>query len=92
MAIRKKCLEGSGEKCTKRLALIAAELGREKTLGNLDGYCLYLYGTILKKLDILDDARSVLMDAVIKEPMLWAAWLQLSSLITDVSKVNYRTL
>ena len=45
----------------------------------LDGYCLYLYGIVLKRLNLNDDARDVLVEAIRAEPCHWGAWLELSS-------------
>ncbi|KAK2190637.1 hypothetical protein NP493_72g01031 [Ridgeia piscesae] len=53
-----------------------------KTCG-LDGYSLYLYGIVLKKLDLLKEAVTVLTESVHKAPLHWGAWLELSLLITD---------
>lgn len=47
----------------------------------LDGYCLYVYGLVLKKLNHFDDAKDILIEAIDKETLNWAAWLELSPLI-----------
>ncbi|XP_072379805.1 cell division cycle protein 23 homolog [Diabrotica undecimpunctata] len=49
----------------------------------LDGYCLYLYGVILKKLDLVSVAIEVFVKSVIAEPMLWSAWFELGKIIPD---------
>ncbi|XP_028154746.1 cell division cycle protein 23 homolog [Diabrotica virgifera virgifera] len=49
----------------------------------LDGYCLYLYGVILKKLDLVSVAIEVFIKSVIAEPMLWSAWFELGKIIPD---------
>lgn len=49
----------------------------------LDGYGLYLYGVVLKRIDLIDAATRVLEEAVRLVPTLWAAWLELAPLITD---------
>lgn len=49
----------------------------------LDGYCLYVYGLVLKKLNHFDDAKDILIEAIDKETLNWAAWLELSSLIPE---------
>lgn len=49
----------------------------------LDGYGLYLYGVILKRVDLIDAATRVLEEAVTMVPTLWAAWLELAPLVTD---------
>lgn len=37
----------------------------------LDGYCLYLYGVVLKKLDLKEVAVSVLIESINAVPTLW---------------------
>ena len=49
----------------------------------LDGYCLYLYGIVLKRLNLNDDARDVLVEATRAEPCHWGAWLELSGHISE---------
>ncbi|XP_073241538.1 cell division cycle protein 23 homolog isoform X2 [Porites lutea] len=65
----------------KALTSLRAELcGKHR---ELDGFCLYLYGIVLKKLDLTEDALKVMQEAVNKEPLHWGAWLELSSLCTE---------
>jgi anaphase-promoting complex subunit 8 len=40
----------------------------------IDGYILYLYGVVLKKLGLNQDAKNMLLESVRKEPCLWSAW------------------
>ena len=54
----------------------------------LDGYCLYLYGVILKKLDLNQMAIQVFSEAVKAEPTMWGSWLELAPLITDKEKLD----
>lgn len=54
---------------------------------NLDGYELYLYGVICKKLDLHQMAVQVLVESIHAVPFLWASWLELSPLITDKDKL-----
>ncbi|KAK3762897.1 hypothetical protein RRG08_051050 [Elysia crispata] len=49
----------------------------------LDGFGLYLYGIVLAKLDLKQMATQILVDAVNKEPLNWAAWIELARLVTD---------
>ena len=52
------------------------------------------YGIVLKKLDLLKEAVTVLTESVHKAPLHWGAWLELSLLITDkdtVSRLSTRT-
>lgn len=50
---------------------------------SLDGYCLYLYGVVFKRLQLHKLAIEVLVEAIHREPLHWGAWLELASLITD---------
>eukprot|EP00794_Sanderia_malayensis_P005505 gene5505-6190_t len=45
----------------------------------LDGYCLYLYGVVLKELNLAKKASEVLVEAVKKEPLHWGAWKELAA-------------
>jgi len=65
----------------KSLTALRAELFKKQK--DLDGYGLFLYGVVLKKLDLREDALKVMQEAVNKEPLHWGSWLELSSLCTD---------
>ena len=55
---------------------------------------VFRYGIVLKKLDLLKEAVTVLTESVHKAPLHWGAWLELSLLITDkdtVSSLSTRT-
>lgn len=54
----------------------------------MDGYCLYVYGIVLKKLNHFDDAKDVLIESINKEPMNWAAWQELTPLIAEKQLVS----
>ncbi|KAK7111014.1 cell division cycle protein 23 homolog [Littorina saxatilis] len=49
----------------------------------LDGFGLYIYGVVLKRLDLTKMAVEVLVEAVTKQPLHWGAWQELATLITD---------
>lgn len=49
----------------------------------LDGYCLYIYGLVLKKLSHFEDAKDILIEAIDKETLNWSAWQELSPLIPE---------
>lgn len=70
---------------TKNDALkdLCTELKVEHTENKLDGYCLYLYGVILKKLDLISVALDIFIEAVKQEPILWSAWYELGKIIPD---------
>ncbi|XP_031555451.1 cell division cycle protein 23 homolog [Actinia tenebrosa] len=59
---------------------------------HLDGFCLYLYGLVLKKLNLKTEALAVLLEAVAKEPLHWGSWLELASLCTDKDMLHSLTL
>lgn len=50
---------------------------------SLDGYGLFLYGVVLRKLNLHSQAIEILEEAVNLVPWLWGAWLELSSLLQD---------
>lgn len=54
----------------------------------LDSYCLYVYGIVLKKLNHFDDAKDILIESINKEPMNWASWQELTPLIADKQLVS----
>ncbi|XP_076317121.1 cell division cycle protein 23 isoform X2 [Tachypleus tridentatus] len=73
-----------GEKVrNEALKPLRAELQKEHLQKSLDGYLLYLYGVILKRLQLQKQAIEVLCEAVHKEPLHWGAWLELATLIID---------
>ncbi|RXG71500.1 Cell division cycle protein 23-like protein [Armadillidium vulgare] len=49
----------------------------------LDAYQLWLYGAVLKHLDLRKQAAEILCEAIALCPSHWGAWLELASLITD---------
>ncbi|KAK3921067.1 Cell division cycle protein 23-like protein [Frankliniella fusca] len=62
---------------------LSAELRVEYKDGKLDAYCLYLYGVVLKRLELVRDAQNILVEAIQKEPLHWGAWLELAALVSD---------
>ncbi len=58
----------------------------------LDGYCLYLYGVVLKRLSLTQEARKVLLEAAHAEPCHWGSWLELSSHISDIRELEAMAL
>jgi len=53
----------------------------------LDGYGLYVYGVVLRRLSLTDLAIPVLVDSVRLVPAHWGAWLELSCLVTSRDKL-----
>ncbi|XP_054289018.1 cell division cycle protein 23 homolog [Macrosteles quadrilineatus] len=54
----------------------------------LDSYMLYLYGVVLKRRDLHNEAIQVLVEAIHKEPLHWGAWIELATLIPDRAKLK----
>lgn len=67
------------------LALLYDTMKREysEDPNKVDGYWMYLYGIVLKKLDLTSQAVRALERAVSLAPWIWGAWLELSSLPRD---------
>jgi anaphase-promoting complex subunit 8 len=70
-----------------QLQALCTDLRAAHVRKQLDAYSLNLYGIVLKRLDLLEEAKIILVDAVNKEPLHWGAWLELASLIMDRAKV-----
>ncbi|CAB4059246.1 APC8 [Lepeophtheirus salmonis] len=62
---------------------IRSELQKLYNQEMLDGYCLYIYGIVLKRLSLNDMARNALIESIKAEPGHWGSWHELSCLITD---------
>lgn len=99
LSIEKKKLDNmTDEKCppdpTKNEALtdLCTTLKNKFYADELDGYCLYLYGVVLRKLDLIPLAVDAFVKAVNKEPMLWAAWQELGQIIADKHKFDVANL
>ncbi|GAB6022910.1 Anaphase-promoting complex subunit 23, variant 2 [Chamberlinius hualienensis] len=65
------------------LKALREDLHKEYVQDQLDGFSLFLYGVVLKKLDLKSQALDILQKAIHKEPLLWGAWLELATLIVD---------
>lgn len=95
LSIEKKRLENmTDENCppdsTKNEALadLCTILKNKFHADELDGYCLYLYGIVLRKLDLTPLAVDAFVKAVNKEPIVWAAWQELGQIIADKHHLN----
>ena len=69
------------------LKQLRAELELLEGQGELDGYGLYVYGLVLKKLSLTEQAIPVLCESVRAVPANWAAWLELSCLVPSRDKL-----
>ncbi|KAJ8867622.1 hypothetical protein PR048_031425 [Dryococelus australis] len=99
LSIEKKKVENRVDSITPpdptlqaELQNLSVELRCDYSARQLDGFGLYLYSIVLKKLDLLKEACDVLVEATHKESSHWGAWLELTSLITDRAKLNSLTL
>lgn len=83
------CIKTNDAKQNQFLARLREEMEKlHKTESNLDGYTLYLYGVVLKKLNLNVQARKVLLEAIEKEPCHWGTWLELSGLVNDRNEIQ----
>lgn len=69
------------------LKSLLSTLQSDHSAKKLDGYGLYLYGVILKKLDLIPLAIDILLESVHATPLHWGAWLELSPLIPNREKL-----
>ncbi|WAR22047.1 CDC23-like protein, partial [Mya arenaria] len=67
----------------EHLKTLRIELSKKYANRELDGYSLYLYGVILKKLDLLKDAVEIFLESLKLEPLHWGTWQELVPLIAD---------
>ena len=95
MAKEKKRLDNSPDNATltgnanlKDLSELMSVLNEEYNHKKLDGYGMYLYGVILKKLDLTQLAITVFLECVHLCPHLWSAWLELAPLVQDVEQLR----
>eukprot|EP00095_Tigriopus_kingsejongensis_P008399 snap_masked-scaffold9_size846264-processed-gene-4.16 protein:Tk08399 transcript:snap_masked-scaffold9_size846264-processed-gene-4.16-mRNA-1 annotation:"cell division cycle protein 23-like protein" len=72
----------------KHLKELREELDKIYATEELDGYCLYLFGIVLKKLSLNSQAQEIILEAIRLEPCHWGAWLELSSQITDKNEIE----
>lgn len=49
--------------------------------------CVYRYGVVLRKQDLLKEAVDVFVEAIHALPLHWGAWLELSNLVTNIEMV-----
>lgn len=73
----------SGNSNLKDLSELMSILHEEYNQKNLDGYGMYLYGVVLKKLDLASTAITVFLESVHLVPTLWSSWIEMAPLIQD---------
>lgn len=71
----------------EELRVLRTELSDKYMFKELDSFGIYLYGIIIKKLNVgnshQDNIIEIFAQSVMKYPMHWGAWLELAFLITD---------
>ncbi|XP_065774689.1 cell division cycle protein 23 homolog isoform X2 [Muntiacus reevesi] len=72
-----------GQVKNEALRELRVELSKKHQARELDGFGLYLYGVVLRKLDLVKEAIDVFVEATHVLPLHWGAWLELCNLITD---------
>ncbi|XP_065358342.1 cell division cycle protein 23 homolog [Calliphora vicina] len=72
----------------KDLADLLANLKSEYSRGRLDGYGMYLYGVVLKAVDLNQAAQEVLTQSIRAAPMLWGSYVELAPLIKEKEKLQ----
>lgn len=99
MGKEKKRLDNSPDNTTltgnsnlKDLSELMAILNEDHNHKKLDGFGLFIYGIILKKLDLTQLAITVLVECVHLIPFLWSAWIELSPLISDSDQLRSLSL
>lgn len=70
-----------------KLKLLRGEMDQLHASNSLDSYCLYVYGVVLKKLSLQDQAVSVLCQSISLEPCHWGAWLELACMVSSRDKL-----
>uniref|UniRef100_A0A1B6F0D6 Cyclosome subunit 8 n=1 Tax=Cuerna arida TaxID=1464854 RepID=A0A1B6F0D6_9HEMI len=71
-----------------KLQSLCVDLRTDYLAWKLDCYMLYLYGVVLKRRDLHNEAIQVLVEAIHKEPLHWGAWIELATLIPDRAKLK----
>eukprot|EP00929_Paragymnodinium_shiwhaense_P009810 TRINITY_DN114165_c0_g1_i1.p1 TRINITY_DN114165_c0_g1~~TRINITY_DN114165_c0_g1_i1.p1 ORF type:complete len:641 (-),score=163.95 TRINITY_DN114165_c0_g1_i1:30-1952(-) len=79
------------EKCqvkNQELKAIEEHYAALDAQGQLDGLNLYLYGVVLRGLDLKSDARRMLLRSVHAFPLNWSAWLDIIAISSDLHDVD----
>lgn len=66
-----------------QLAELRAQLQPAAEADGADGFLWYLYGAVLRRLELRAAATEALSTALQRQPLLWQAWLELAALVTD---------
>ncbi|XP_036327732.1 cell division cycle protein 23 homolog [Rhagoletis pomonella] len=71
----------------RELTELLAILRSQYSHGLLDGYGIYLYGVVLKAVNLNKGAIQMFIHAIRLAPMLWAAYVELAPLIMEKDKM-----
>lgn len=77
-----------GRTANRQIVPIITDLDGLIAQDKCDSYLLYLYGMLKHKLNDMQAAQQMLIRAINLEPQNWAAWQELSSLMTDTATVS----
>lgn len=72
-----------GQVVNRKLKDLQAELEPLYAASQLDGFCLFLYGIVLKELDQKEKALQVLASSTVEYPCNWSAWKALAGLVEN---------
>ncbi|KAG9490592.1 cell division cycle protein 23 homolog isoform X3 [Eleutherodactylus coqui] len=81
-----------GQVKNEALRELRVELSKKHKARELDGFSLYLYGVVLRKLDLVKEALDVFVEATHVLPLHWGTWLELCNLITDKEMLKFLSL
>ncbi|KAF4098143.1 cell division cycle protein 23 homolog isoform X1 [Onychostoma macrolepis] len=81
-----------GQVRNEALRELRVELSKKHSAGELDGFSLYLYGVVLRKLDLLKEAVEIFVAATHALPLHWGSWLELCNLITNIEMLKSLSL
>ncbi|PIO14600.1 hypothetical protein AB205_0087780, partial [Aquarana catesbeiana] len=81
-----------GQVKNEALRELRVELSKKHKARELDGFGLYLYGVVLRKLDLVKEALDVFVEATHILPLHWGTWLELCNLITDKEMLKFLSL
>jgi len=72
----------------RQLHTLCSELGERFEKGELDGFCTFLYGVVLKDLSRTAEAMTALIRSVNIFPCNWSAWKAIAALCKDRKMVQ----
>lgn len=95
MALEKKRLDSTTDQSNlndtgyvKDLVDLLTTLRTDHSKSKLDGYGLYLYGVVLKALNIYQTAQKILMQSIRLVPTLWSSYVELAPLIEEKDRLR----